>query len=154
MFLDRLEAAGVSLEVSDAGKLRASGDLNDKRREYIRAHKQQLIVALRMRPIAEKHGLADLPEMMAFSSWYKDDLDDLAQMSDQDLEVIVFDYIENHHLYRPESQPFYVRCSDCQHFSLSDHPHLGRCAEKVPPPNCGMFWKSSWRCCDKYSASV
>lgn len=49
MILDKIESAGLSLEITDAGKLCVTGRLNDDQRAYIRDHKKQLICALRLR---------------------------------------------------------------------------------------------------------
>jgi hypothetical protein len=73
----------------------------------------------------------DLPDLL---DWYRQDMDDLAAMSDEDLSFVVDEYVRNRDYY-PPFRPLFVRCIDSQHFTRTSHKHLGRCAKKVPPPN-------------------
>ena len=151
MLLDRMEDAGLSLSITHAGKLRVAGIRNDKQREFIRAHKQRVIVSLRLRPIAEKHG-HDLGDLM---SWYKNDIEDLAGKSDGDLEFSVargLSILLVELLYKPV--PHCVKCIDCKHFVRSSHPHLGRCDAGVNQTAPAGFWDTHLRGCDKYREAI
>lgn len=86
--------------------------------------------------------------------WYQDDLPDLAAKSDNDLQFIVCEYLDNLTRYRgaPVETPFKphtVTCEICRQFTRGDHPHLGSCAAGVKGALLGL-WDSHLRGCDKY----
>lgn len=138
MIIDRMEKAGLALSVSPDGKLGVAGEITDAQRSYIKQYKQQLILALRLRPLAIRRRFGDLLEQIAFST--RIDLDRAAAMNDAELEYCALEI-----MVEVTGTP--VQCRDCDHFQRTEHPHLGRCLKKVPPPNCGMWWDSTVHCC-------
>ena len=145
MILEQVESTGIRLAVVEDG-LQITGEISDQQLEYLKSHKPTLIATLRLREIAEErnHPLDDLLR------WYKDDLPDLAAMSDKDFRFVVTEYLDNLERYSPTSRPHTVQCISCQHFTRSSHPHLGRCGANVPPPNCGLFWDTDSRGCSEF----
>ena len=149
MILEKIESTGIKLAVVPNG-LQITGEITDQQLEYLRSNKSTLMATLRLRGIAEKRG-HDLNDLLR---WYKDDLPNLAAMSDEDFLFVVSEYLDNLDRYSPSNRPHCVRCINCLHFAQSDHPHLGRCAANVPPPNCGLFWDNDRRGCDKFTEST
>lgn len=52
-------------------------------------------VADRLRPLASRHGFS----LDALMDWFRDDIEDLARMSDRNMALIVRDLAEHHALY-------------------------------------------------------
>lgn len=160
MLAERLKAQGVFLAANnDELTVETAAPLTDNQRDYIRGHKSQLLAELeevksksitRLKKIAEErsHPLDDLLR------WYKDDLDDLAAMSDKDFRFVVSEYLDNLDRYSPVNRPHCVRCIDCKHFTRTDHPHIGKCAAGVNQSAPAGFWDSHLRGCDKYTEAT
>ena len=145
MLLEKIESVGIKLAVVEDG-LQITGEITDQQLDYLRSHKLTLMATLRLREIAEErsHPLDDLLR------WYKNDLEDLAAMSDKDFKFVMGEYLDNLDRYSPTSRPHCVRCIDCKHFTQSDHPHLGRCGAGVNQSAPAGFWDTHLRGCDKY----
>jgi hypothetical protein len=147
MLLEKIESTGIKLAVVEDDLLQITGEISDQQLNYLRSNKQKLIVALRLRPIAEKYG-HDLDDLL---SWYRNDVGDLVSKSDADLEFIVNDYIHNQGVYRHfKPVPHCVKCISCKHFVRSDHPHLGKCAAGVNQTAPAGFWDTHLRGCGEF----
>lgn len=149
MILEKIESTGIKLAVVEDDLLQITGEITDQQLNYLRSNKQKLIVALRLRPIAEKYG-HDLGDLLG---WYKDDIKDLAGKSDDDLNFIVNDYTSKQSMYR-KPVPHCVKCVSCRHFVRSDHPHLGRCDAGVNQSAPAGFWDTHVRGCSKFIEST
>ena len=145
MILEKIESTGIKLAVVPNG-LQITGEITDQQLEYLRSNKSTLMATLRLRGIAEKRG-HDLNDLLR---WYKDDLPNLAAMSDEDFLFVVSEYLDNLDRYSPSNRPHCVRCINCLHFTQSDHPHLGRCGAGVNQSAPAGFWDTHLRGCGKY----
>lgn len=51
---------------------------------------------------------------------------------------------------RPIPRPRSVRCGDCIHFELSDHPPIGQCAKRGGAEPIAGLWGSGRRHCESF----
>jgi len=105
--IERIERLGVQVKAS-AGRLVLDGNVKASTRDrlaWIRAHKADIIRELcppleavgaeRLRPLADQHGFA----LDALMDWFRDDLEDLARMSERDLTLTMEDMAAHHAAY-------------------------------------------------------
>lgn len=65
-------------------------------------------------------------------------------------DVIACPWCVNGEKDRPIPRPSPIRCSDCAHFTRTNHSHLGHCEKKEPESVAGL-WDTDRRSCNRYS---
>jgi hypothetical protein len=107
MIIEKMQAAGLCVDL-EGGRLKVTGTITDEQREFIRAHKAELLAELkaanqptpteRLRTLAGKYRI-DPDELM---SWYSQDQSDIQAMDDLTLDAMVRDYACNRSTFRNE----------------------------------------------------
>ena len=105
MLLDKLEAAGVQVEIDGEDLRVRARELTEERRAFLRRHKQEIRAEL----AARQHPLSDRAKAQLHSvvdkltrdcwRWYAADSDILEQLSDEALEFTVLEYLAKREWY-------------------------------------------------------
>ncbi len=128
--LSRIQSAGFGLEVEGGTLFVSPSDrLTDKQRQFLKAHKPQLLAALAARPVAADTAMPSADDCQH------------AQEANLPLMPTTFAGIG-------------VRCADCRHAIADDyHPALVTCAAgRVAVAACGSFWALDVRTCARFEA--
>lgn len=91
--LERIESAGIHLELAANGKLAVYGAITTKQRAFLKANRLYIRAALKLRAMAPA---ADQPGLL---KWYQGDMNMIADMGLEQLQYLVGDYLTNRDCY-------------------------------------------------------
>lgn len=183
-FIARIQSAGFALEIEgDTLFVSPANRLTDPQRQFIRAHKPELLAALAGKPEAKPTALE---VSLAIPPEAQPELDRLLSLPAGErlgplvragyrlefeggalarvLPRLEWPQPEPPTQHRPEQERAptgatgggtgMVRCADCAHAEATGHPVLVLCRAGCPPPACGMFWGSDPRHCARFAPAT